>query len=138
MRYYLDTNMLIIVLAQDDDELTAEASNILTDAENIFYISTTVVRELFLQLKEGNVIFKKYKTAKDVLDAIDFLGYEIKPVTRSHLLAYYRFEPYEKNKDPNDHIIVSQAISDKIPLISTDGFFRKYQSQGLDLVFNRR
>jgi PIN domain nuclease of toxin-antitoxin system len=130
--------MLIIVLAQDDDELTAEASNILTDAENIFYISTTVVRELFLQLKEGNVIFKKYKTAKDVLDAIDFLGYEIKPVTRSHLLAYYRFEPYEKNKDPNDHIIVSQAISDKIPLISTDGFFRKYQSQGLDLVFNRR
>jgi PIN domain nuclease of toxin-antitoxin system len=130
--------MLIIVLAQDDDELTAEASNILTDVENIFYISTTVVRELFLQLKEGNVIFKKYKTAKDVLDAIDFLGYEIKPVTRSHLLAYYRFEPYEKNKDPNDHIIVAQAISDKIPLISTDGFFRKYKSQGLDLVFNRR
>jgi PIN domain nuclease of toxin-antitoxin system len=36
------------------------------------------------------------------------------------------------------HVIIAQAISDKIPLISSDQKFKLYTSQGLDFVFNKR
>jgi PIN domain nuclease of toxin-antitoxin system len=38
----------------------------------------------------------------------------------------------------NDHAIISQAISDKIALISSDGAFENYTAQGLNFVFNKR
>jgi len=38
----------------------------------------------------------------------------------------------------NDHLIISQAISDKIPVISSDYKFKEYIEQGLDFVFNKR
>jgi PIN domain nuclease of toxin-antitoxin system len=41
-------------------------------------------------------------------------------------------------KDMNDHAIIVQAISDKIPLISSDTRFHDYVAQGLDFVFNKR
>jgi PIN domain nuclease of toxin-antitoxin system len=77
-------------------------------------------------------------SASDIFAAIDFLGVEIKSVTRQHLSTYYDLEPIKGHNDPNDHMIIAQAISDKIPLVSSDGFFRKYKGQGLNLVFNKR
>ncbi|OAV63386.1 hypothetical protein Barb6_03775 [Bacteroidales bacterium Barb6] len=38
----------------------------------------------------------------------------------------------------NDHAIIAQAISDKIPLISSDTKFQYYTGQGLDFIFNKR
>jgi len=32
----------------------------------------------------------------------------------------------------------SQAISDKIPIISSDHKFKEYVSQGLEFIFNKR
>jgi PIN domain nuclease of toxin-antitoxin system len=39
--------------------------------------------------------------------------------------------------DPADHIIISQAITNKMPIISSDSQFRHYKKQGLNLVFNK-
>jgi PIN domain nuclease of toxin-antitoxin system len=54
------------------------------------------------------------------------------------LMAYAEFTPSRDHKDPNDHMIIAQAISDKIPLISSDNKFKPYEKQGLQLVFNKR
>jgi len=50
----------------------------------------------------------------------------------------YYLEPASDHKDPNDHIIIAQSISDKIPVISSDRKFKLYEKQGLKLVFNKR
>ena len=39
--------------------------------------------------------------------------------------------------DPSDHIIISQAITLGVPLISGDQKFPFYTNQGLDLIYNR-
>ncbi|GAB6012152.1 type II toxin-antitoxin system VapC family toxin [Viscerimonas tarda] len=70
--------------------------------------------------------------------AVKFLEYEIKPLTIEHLTEYARLSPAYGHKDPNDHIIIAQAISDKIPLISSDTKFKHYTSQGLNFIFNKR
>ena len=42
------------------------------------------------------------------------------------------------HKDPSDHVIIAHAITEHLPLISSDTRFGFYRSQGLDLVFNQK
>jgi PIN domain nuclease of toxin-antitoxin system len=93
---------------------------------------------LILLYKEEEFKKSKYKTYKDIFAAIEDLGYEIVSVTKKHLFAYAELEPMEDHKDPNDHLIIAQSISDKIPVISSDGKFKFYENQGLQFVFNKR
>lgn len=43
----------------------------------------------------------------------------------------------QSHKDPSDHVIISQAITMGIPLISSDSKFDFYRSQGLELINNK-
>lgn len=45
---------------------------------------------------------------------------------------------YENHRDPNDRLIIAQAMSDKISLVSSDRKFEQYTKYGLDFIFNRR
>ena len=42
------------------------------------------------------------------------------------------------HRDPNDRLVIAQAISDKTALISSDHKFSLYEKNGLDFVFNER
>ena len=44
----------------------------------------------------------------------------------------------EDHKDPSDHIIIAHAITNRMPLISSDHKFKFYTKQGLDLVYNKK
>jgi len=138
MRYYLDTNTLIFVLLKQRDEIENDVAEILEDYSNLFYISSIAARELALLYQERKIKHPKFKSVKDIFVAIDIANYEIKPFTRQHVITYSRLEPAEEHKDPSDHSIIAQSISDKIPIISCDTKFRFYEKQGLELVFNRR
>jgi len=59
-------------------------------------------------------------------------------MNKHHLLQYAELAIASGHKDPNDHIIIAQAISDKIPIISSDQKFKEYVNQGLEFIFNRR
>lgn len=41
-------------------------------------------------------------------------------------------------EDPSDHVIIAHAITEHLPLISSDTRFGFYRSQGLDLIFNQK
>lgn len=47
-------------------------------------------------------------------------------------------EGQQDHKDPSDHIIISHAITEHLPLISSDTRFGHYRTQGLDFIYNRR
>jgi PIN domain nuclease of toxin-antitoxin system len=138
MRYYLDTNTLIFILLDQKDELSRDVIAILDDYSNSFYVSSVALRELILLYKTGKIKKSKYKSFRGIFDAIDELNYEVISFTRQHVAAYAELSPAEKHKDPNDHMIIAQAISDKIPLISSDRLFENYRVQGLDFIYNKR
>jgi PIN domain nuclease of toxin-antitoxin system len=140
MRYYLDTNILIFILFDKNlkDNCDKDTYNILSDYENIFYISSIAIRELIKLYHDGELKSVKYRFYRDIISFIDELGIEIKPFTRQHVITYAELKPAENHKDPNDHMIIAQAISDKIPIISSDRKFKLYGNQGLQLVFNKR
>ena len=40
--------------------------------------------------------------------------------------------------DPSDHVIIAHAITNRMPLVSSDRKFKFYEDQGLELVFNEK
>ncbi|GHT38394.1 hypothetical protein AGMMS49965_01630 [Bacteroidia bacterium] len=138
MRYYLDTNILIFIFLKEYDNIHRDVWKIVEDYSSILYVSAVAVKELIHLYKTGDVKDKDYKTAKDLLAAITDANIEIKPLNRYHLAKYAEIDIVKGHKDPNDHIIIAQAISGKIPLISSDHQFPFYAEQGLSCVFNKR
>ncbi|MDR1341534.1 MAG: toxin PIN, partial [Prevotellaceae bacterium] len=63
---------------------------------------------------------------------------EIRFFNQHHITQYARLVVQDSHKDINDHAIIAQAVSDKIPLISSDHAFKNYISQGLCFIFNKR
>ncbi len=140
MRYYLDTNIVAFILFDKnlEDNCDRNVCNILSDYENIFYISSIAVRELVKLYNDGELKSTEYRSPKDLFHVIGEFGIEIKSFAKQHVMAYAQLHTAEDHKDPNDHMIMAQAIADKIPLISSDKKFKLYEKQGLKFVFNKR
>jgi len=119
-------------------ELSLEVQRILDDYSNRFLVSSVAVRELIHAYKTGGIRDAYSKSVKDLFDAMEELGIEIVPMNKHHLLQYAALHVASGHKDPNDHIIIAQSISDKIPVISSDRMFKEYTGQGLEFVYNRR
>ena len=140
MRYLLDTNIFVF-LAADSHRLSKDVYAIIEDYSNLLYISAESVKELIVLVRNNKVRFKQWKTQVQMIEAIEHeFGIKILPIKKEHLLTYARLtinEPQE-HRDPSDHIIISQAITESIPLISSDRKFHFYMEQGLDFIFNER
>ena len=142
MRYYLDTCILAFIFAGRHNELSNDIKDVIFDYSNILLTSTVCVQELIhlaqigkLNKGKGN---KGIVTAKDVIVWLDSTGIEIVPVSRLHLRQFAALPFHGDHHDPNDRLIIAQAISDRIPLISSDGNFGDYVEDGLEFIYNER
>ena len=139
MRYYLDTNILIFILHNDFDNIHHDVKAILEDYANTLLVSSVVLQELVLLFRIGKLNYRyAYKNEKDLMKKIAELNIQTVYFTAANNLAYFDLQIAENHKDMNDHLIISQAISDKIPLISSDKEFVKYRKQGLNFILNKR
>ena len=72
-----------------------------------------------------------------VFDVIEKrMGFKVKFVTKEHLYTMTALELFKEHNDPSDRLIIAQAITESIPLISSDKVFKKYKSMGLNLILN--
>lgn len=136
----MDTNILIFFLL-DKDEISNEVRYIISDYENILQTSTVCVEEFIHlcqigKLEEGKR--KKGLQAMDILHRIEDAGIQIVPVNKHHLSTYAELSLPNDHHDPNDRLIIAQAIADKTILISSDRKFSQYAQQGLKFLFNKR
>lgn len=138
MRYLLDTNVYIFYIT-DSDRLSRDVRAILEDPDNTFYLSVESVRELIVLFRKKRYLLNFWKTAEEMVDDIETKRFiQILPLKKEHLETYARLEINEdqEHNDPSDHIIISHAITERIPLISSDTRFPFYTKQGLDLIYN--
>lgn len=139
MRYLLDTCVLIHYTT-DRDLLSRDVYAILDDYENRLCISAETLRELVIQFNKGKLVSKYWKTAEAMIDAIkDEFMINVLPLNEEHMRTYsnLRLNEAEDHNDPSDHVIISHAITNRIPLISDDGKFEFYREQGLELILNK-
>ncbi len=134
MRVLIDTCVFISIIEGDICDV---ANDIFHDYENQIYISSESVKEFIHLAQNGKIRFRK-EYQKEPFDVFDFienvLGIEVKYVKREHLKQLARLDFVDNHNDPSDRLIISQAITENLTLISSDHFFPKYKKQGLDLL----
>ena len=139
MRYYLDTQTLAQVLFAKVDDMSIGVRRILEDYTNTLCTSVVCVKELIhlIQTERIKPVSKKRRySAMEVIANIASIGIEICQVNTLHLEELAQLPLYANHNDPNDRLIIAQAIRDRIPLVSSDTKFEQYRAQGLNLVFN--
>ena len=140
MRYLLDTN-IYVYFTLDNDLLSDEVYAILDDPSNLLCISAESVRELIVAYNNKGLFNKRWKTAEDMVRAIEEYYYiEILPLQKEvmHTYSRLRLNTSMNHKDPSDHVIISHAITLKMPLISSDTRFAYYRRQGLNFIYNEK
>ncbi|WP_273174872.1 type II toxin-antitoxin system VapC family toxin [Hoylesella pleuritidis] len=140
MRYLIDTNIFVF-LSLDPDSLSRDVLALLEDYDSQLYISTESVKELVVGFNNKGLFSKRWKTAEEMVNAIENEYYiTILPVRKEHIMTYARMtlNDAQGHKDPSDHVIIAHAITESLPLISSDTRFPFYRSQGLELIVNER
>ena len=140
MRYLLDTCVLLDYIIAPDS-LGRDADAILHDYDNTFCISAETERELIVNFNTGGIASRVWNTALEMLDAIhDEYFIDTLPLKKEHMRTYAKLDINwaQGHKDPSDHVIIAHAITERLPLISSDGKFDFYRKQGLNFVFNER
>jgi PIN domain nuclease of toxin-antitoxin system len=135
-RYLLDTNIMLFILFQPD-ELDNRVRRILNDYNNLFYVSLISLQEIVLLYKKGK-LKSRWKKSQDIFPSIEAMNVQFLPVKKEHLATYLNLNTADNHNDPNDHIIISQAITEGITLVSSDRQFEFYTRQRLDFIFNER
>ena len=134
MRYLVDTN-IFIYYSIDPQRLNRDIVEILSNYENLIYISNESLRELIVHYNNKTLLRKYWKTKEEMLRSItEELGFQILPLTPDVMYTYGKMNLY--HNDPSDHVIIAQAITMKMPLISDDNRFPDYRKEGLDLIEN--
>lgn len=140
MRLYLDTNILVYLrLGNARDEININVQSELFDYGNNLYTSSVCVHEMIHLFQIGKIETGKHKDgALSVLEWLQTHDIGIVPVNERHLSAYSNLPIHGDHRDPNDRLIIAQAISDKAILVSSDHKFDKYERDGLQFMFNER
>ena len=140
MRYLIDTN-IFVYLTTDADSLSRDVKAIIQALETELYISAESVRELIIGYRNKGLCSRRWKTANDMVNAIENEFYvKIAPLKKEHMRTYAKLvtDDAHGHKDPSDHVIIAHAITEKLPLISSDHRFDFYRKQGLDFIFNEK
>ncbi|MDR2839861.1 MAG: PIN domain-containing protein [Paludibacter sp.] len=136
MRYLIDTNLFINLV---EDKFISDDVSYILDYEPEKYISSESIKEFIHLVQHDKVETLIGKRAKK-LDVFDFientLNIGVKYVTKEHLNTLAMLELVEGHNDPSDRLIIAQAISENLTLISSDRKFPKYRQQGLDFIPN--
>lgn len=122
MKYLIDTHVLIWII-NDDEKLNKKVADLYMNEDNEIFISIASIWEMAIKISLKKLILP---SALPVFVQEHILGNNIQ-IFNLELSNIYSLEslPYH-HRDPFDRIIISQAISENIPIISYDKQFVNY------------
>lgn len=132
----LDT-CIVFEMLLDFDKIDKSVLALLEDKSCTLYASFETLKELVVLFNNKKIRSKEWKSAEDVIKAVKYdLDINILPLREDVAVTYSRLQLNESmnHHDPSDHIIISQAITEHLPLISSDLKFPFYREQGLELI----
>lgn len=125
MKLLLDTHALLWVLAEPD-RLRPATQRSLADAANDVAVSVVSLWEIMVKCRVGKLdadiaaITAQFAPASK----LQLLG-----ITPQHLHALNRLPFHAQHRDPFDHLIIAQAISEGMTLVTQDANAQLYPVQ---------
>lgn len=118
MKLLLDTHVFLWI-ASGGSDLSNQTLKLLRDGTNTVYFSAASAWEIAIKRSLG-----KLQAPEDLLEEVARLRFTPLPVSLEHALAVERL-PY-LHKDPFDRLLIAQAISDNLNLVTRDETIREY------------
>ena len=128
-------------MASDPDYLSRDVDAIFQEPETTLCISAESVRELIVGFRNKGLCSKRWKTAKEMVTSIEKEYFiKILPLKKEHMMTFSQLEinDAQNHNDPSDHVIIAHALTEHLPLISSDRKFDFYRKQGLDFIYNSK
>lgn len=126
MRLLIDTQA-ILWFQESNQKLSPRAKDIILNKDNECLISVASLWEMAikvgldkLHIDMGFENFPKFLVQHD----FDILG-----ITQQHILGLLTLPKFDHHKDPFDRLLIAQAISEDLTIISADRHFDSYPVQ---------
>ena len=138
MRLLLDTNIYVFMV-NDRQSLTKDVSELIEDPENLKYLSIVSLQELITAFRTKKLLSNIWKSEAEMISFVlndPSVEIDNTDINVIRTLAALQVNEAQDHIDPFDHIIISQAISHRMTLVSSDTKFAFYRKQGLRLIEN--
>ena len=121
--FLLDTHILLWWLF-DDPKLSKRAKDAITSPESRVFVSSVCGWEISIKYHLGKLPHVG-NLVKELPLYVRRERFEILPISLEHAIAAGALDG--KHKDPFDRMLVAQARSEELILISNDKIFKKYK-----------
>ena len=119
MNYLLDTHTFLWWLS-DSDQLSEQARRIIGDGDNRIFMSHASQWEIAIKTSINRLTFPMNEMEAELIKN----GFELLDITTPHIIQTTSLPLH--HRDPFDRMLIAQAQSESLILISKDHIFPKY------------
>ena len=129
-KYLLDTHFLLWLLL-DTKQIKQNLLDIILDGKNQIFYSDISLWEIAVKMKIGKLSFDK--EIEELPKALHLQNVENLPLKHEHIFETLKIDVKEQHKDPFDRLIIAQAKSENLVIITNDAKFLLYSD--IDILF---
>ncbi len=122
MKYLLDTHTFLW-WNMDDSQLSSVAKEILTDGNNIIFLSAASAWDIAIKAARGRLDLPEDPT-RYIPSRLSLHGFQGLPVQIHHAAQVYKLPMH--HADPFDRLLIAQSQVESMPLLTADEEIRKY------------
>lgn len=124
MKYLLDTHVMLNIFHGEETVISEHTKSVLSNQKNQFFASAVSVWEIAIKYA-----IKKLELTEDprlwLIEAIIKFGWQFLHIEPHHALAVLNLPFY--HHDPFDRLLIAQAVTEDLPILSSDIQFKKYK-----------
>lgn len=117
--YLLDTHVFLWWL-DGDKKLNKLTETKIKDRSSQIYVSVATMWEISIKNSAGKLPLKT-----SLAEMISLSGFELLPITFPHVLELGKLPPL--HNDPFDRMLISQALTEHLTLVTSDSKIQKYK-----------
>jgi len=121
MRILLDTHVLLWLLSEDP-QLGTSARDVVTDPANDVFVSSASLWEITVKLRIG----KLKANLQQIIAGCQQTGLRFLDISHQHYITLAGLPFFDDHRDPFDHLLVAQAITESMTLVSDDRNIPRY------------
>ncbi len=122
MNYLIDTQA-IIWFAENNDQLSKTARKVMEDDNNVCFVSMATFWEMSIKINIGKLNLNDLSLS-EFMDEVAENDFLILDIQRNHILENVLLTLH--HRDPFDRLIIAQAISENMQIVSSDSTFDAY------------
>ncbi|MCL2441811.1 MAG: type II toxin-antitoxin system VapC family toxin [Treponema sp.] len=133
MIYLLDTHTLIWTILSSNN-LSKKSKEIIFNKSNEICVSTVSFWEISIKSRIKKYSFENINIL-DIPNYVRKMDFSIIDLQENETITFHKLPLKENHKDPFDRMLIWQAMTKNMTIISKDELFNQYKIDGLKLIW---